>query len=200
MLFAQLSTAFQVFICMFATNLNETNPRKCTLCVAAGFHTRFCDVGCTVTWPCTSQASLTSWSYMFTHAEFVDVCSGELSCFNSREDQQGRRLGTTGTRQPIRITFNTSAVTTATLTTAQVTLLTNTLLPDVRNVLSSLLAVDPVPANLFASRTCLSALTGSGVCVQYSTNLPTCGSMTIPVSLVGPAYSSCSSYTNVCMR
>ncbi len=110
-----------------------------------------------------------------------------------------RRLA--GTLQPIRVTYNTTTVaSTAAITAAQKAMLISTLLPDVQATLQSLLSLNPVQGNLFASRSCESAWS-NGVCASYSSSLPSCGSgspsITIPQAFVAAAYSSCTSSNNV---
>ena len=103
----------------------------------------------------------------------------------------------------MRITFNTTGITNPAqallLTTTQRNLLTTNVLPDAKAFLQSLLQVDPVVGNLFASRRCIS-IYSNGVCAAYSTSLPTCGSspsVTIPQSYVSAGYHSCTSSSNV---
>ena len=136
-----------------------------------------------------------------SHGHGADVYELELSHCSGT----GRRLtAATGTRRsPLRIVFNTTAVTSATqatlLSAAQRTLITNNALVDANTILRSALRVDSVVGNLYASRTCTSAYT-TGVCAVYSSSLPTCGvnpSLTIPQSMVAAAYSSCTSSANV---
>jgi hypothetical protein len=69
-----------------------------------------------------------------------------------------RRRLASADRQPIRITFDVSAVSAAALlTTTQRSLIVDNVLVDARNTLQGLLKVDAVVGNLFASRSCLSA-------------------------------------------
>jgi hypothetical protein len=75
-----------------------------------------------------------------------------------------------------------------------------------QRALQSLLRVDAVVGNLFASRFCTSRYSSgtlAGVCASYSTTAPTCvgvlPSVTFPVSLLAPAYTSCSDPFRVCL-
>jgi hypothetical protein len=113
---------------------------------------------------------------------------------------RGRRLLSSSTL-PIRLGFDTSAVASASgITDTQRQLIINTVLPEAQALLQSLLSVDRVVGNLFASRRCLSAYP-NGVCASYSQTLPTCGltpGLTLPQTVVAASYHSCTNGNNVC--
>lgn len=110
-----------------------------------------------------------------------------------------RRLQTT--RQPIRITTDTSRVNSApALTSDQRTLLLQYMLPTALARITAALTVDPVEGPLRASRQCLSRYISTdlvGKCASYNASLPLCNTLPnvyIPENLLG---SNCTDYSNV---
>jgi hypothetical protein len=96
---------------------------------------------------CSLSAVLTPPPLASVSRAVSGACCSPVRLLFYRLVDSGRRLAT-GTRAPLRLGFNTSAVTSTSqalnLTPAQRSLLVNKVIPDAQAMLQSLLSVDPV--------------------------------------------------------